>query len=163
MWQFVSYSPRETLDLGIVLGKNAPPGTVLALYGDLGAGKTLLAKGIAHGLQVEESITSPTFTIVNQYLSGRLPFNHMDIYRVQSEEELWEIGIEEYFDEMSLTVVEWPEMLGAFLPQDAISIYLQKQYDEEGNPWRQVKIMAATEKDTAWLEEALKDYAHIVH
>ena len=158
MWSVDSYSQAETLALGFVLGKFVPPGTAIALYGDLGSGKTLLTKGIAKGLGIEEPITSPTFTIVNQYLNGKFVFNHMDIYRINEEEELYELGIEEYFDRDSVCVVEWPEILGNIMPSDAVNIKFTKRMDNDGNEWRHI-VVTADKKNRAWLEEAMGKYA----
>ena len=108
MWKITSHAPVETLELGRILGASAPAGTVFALRGDLGAGKTLFAKGLAMGLEIPDYVSSPTFTIVNEYLEGEIPFYHMDIYRVNHEEELLEIGVEEYFQEGGIVAVEWP-------------------------------------------------------
>ncbi len=161
MWRFDSSSPQETLELGIRLGTYVPGGTVLALDGDLGAGKTLLAKGIAQGLAVDEHITSPTFTIVNQYLSGRLPFHHMDIYRIEDEEELWEIGIEEYFDNESVSVVEWPDRLGGILPKEHVTVQLEKAYGGDGQQ-RRIITISGDETNEKWLGEALNQYANTI-
>lgn len=158
MWSVDSYSRLETETLGLVLGIHAPAGTVIALYGDLGSGKTLLTKGIAKGMGIDEPVTSPTFTIVNQYLNGRCVLNHMDIYRVNDEEELYELGIEEYFDRDSVSVVEWPEILGGILPQDAVTICFTKHMAEDGSEWRHIEIKA-DEQNRKWLEGAMAEYA----
>ena len=160
MWSLDSYTQAETLALGILLGNHAPKGTCIALHGDLGSGKTLLTKGIAKGMGITEPITSPTFTIVNQYLNGKCILNHMDIYRINDEEELYELGIEEYFDRDSICVVEWPEILGSILPSDTININFTKHMDEDGSEWRHITINAA-DQNQKWLEEAMSKYAYI--
>ena len=162
MWKITSHAPIETLELGRLLGDAAPGGTVFSLRGDLGAGKTLFAKGLAMGLEIPDYVSSPTFTIVNEYLDGQLPFYHMDIYRINDEEELDEIGIEEYFHEGGIVAVEWPELLGDVLPQERINIDITKEYDEEGNEWREILIESYL-ADSKWLEEVLYSYAHTVH
>lgn len=158
MWSLDSYTQAETLTLGIVLGHFVPEGTSIALRGDLGSGKTLLTKGIAKGMGIAEPITSPTFTIVNQYLSGKCILNHMDIYRINDDEELYELGIEEYFDRDSVCVIEWPDILGDILPLDAVNIDFTKHLDEDGNEWRHI-VISADEKNKKWLEEAMSEYA----
>ncbi|MDD4571164.1 MAG: tRNA (adenosine(37)-N6)-threonylcarbamoyltransferase complex ATPase subunit type 1 TsaE [Clostridia bacterium] len=162
MWKITSHAPVETLELGRILGASAPAGTVFALRGDLGAGKTLFAKGLAMGLEIPDYVSSPTFTIVNEYLEGEIPFYHMDIYRVNDEEELLEIGVEEYFQEGGIVAVEWPDILGGILPKEHININFAKEYDEEGNEWREITIDAAID-DSSWLEEVLYTYAHTIH
>ena len=162
MWKITSHAPIETLELGKEFGAAAPSGTVFALRGDLGAGKTLFAKGLALGLEIDDNVSSPTFTIVNEYLEGEIPFYHMDIYRINDEEELDEIGIEEYFQENGIVAVEWPDLLGDLLPKEHIDMYFSKEYDEEGNEWREINIDSNLE-DSSWLEEVLYNYAHTVH
>lgn len=162
MWKITSHAPMETLELGRILGETAPAGTVFALRGDLGAGKTLFAKGLAIGLEIPDHISSPTFTIVNEYLEGELPFYHMDIYRVEDAEELQEIGVEEYFQENGIFAVEWPDLLGELLPEEHINIIFTKEYDEEGNEWRQISVEPHL-ADSSWLEEVLYTYAHTIH
>ena len=158
MWSLDSYTQAETITLGIILGHFAPIGTSFALYGDLGSGKTLLTKGIAKGMGISEAVTSPTFTIVNQYLQGKCILNHMDMYRINDEEELYDLGIEEYFDRDSICVVEWPEILGNILPNDAVKINFTKHMDDSGNEWRHI-VIENDEKNRKWLEEAMSEYA----
>ncbi len=116
-------SADETLSLGRALGKHARPGTVLCLFGDLGAGKTKLAQGIAGGLGVPKTyvVTSPTFTFVNEY-PGRLPLYHIDLYRISSPEELSDLGFEEYVDGNGVVVIEWAERAGRLLPSRRIDV-----------------------------------------
>ena len=162
MWSLDSYSQAETLGLGIVLGKFAPAGTSIALRGDLGSGKTLLTKGIAKGMGIKDAITSPTFTIVNQYFDGKCILNHMDIYRINDEEELYELGIEEYFDNDSICVIEWPDILGSILPNDTVNITFTKKMNEDGFEWRHIVIEADAKKHN-WIEEAMSKYAHTIN
>ncbi|MDR2131774.1 MAG: tRNA (adenosine(37)-N6)-threonylcarbamoyltransferase complex ATPase subunit type 1 TsaE [Clostridiales Family XIII bacterium] len=112
----------EIRALGLALAAKARPGTVIALIGDLGTGKTTLAKAIAEGLGVTESVTSPTFAIIKEYASGRLPFHHFDAYRLGSPEEMYALGFEEYFCGDGVTVVEWANLVEEFLPKDAMVI-----------------------------------------
>ena len=116
---------EDTIEYGKQFSACLQPGTVIALSGDLGAGKTTFCKAIAKGLGVQETITSPTFTIVCEYDSGRLPLYHFDVYRVHDSEELFEIGFEDYFHKGGVCLIEWADLLeDGLLPQDAIKINL---------------------------------------
>lgn len=156
-WQLTTANTAATRDLGRRLGRHLPAGAVLCLTGDLGAGKTHLTQGIAAGLDISCPVTSPTFTIVNQYPGGRLALNHLDMYRVREPEELWELGIEEYFTAQSAVVVEWPEILGDILPADAVWLKLERFY-AGGQEKRRITITAPA-ATAAWLEEALAENA----
>lgn len=160
MWSLDSYSPTETISLGLLLGHLAPPGTVITLRGDLGSGKTLLTKGIAKGMGIMDEITSPTFTIVNQY-DGKYILNHMDIYRINDEDELYELGIEEYFTDNAVCVIEWPDILGSLLPADCVNIDFTKHMDDTGTEWRHI-IITTESADKQWLEEAMSKYAYTI-
>ena len=105
--EYITTSPAETEAVGAALGKLLPPGTVLAYRGDLGAGKTAFTRGLARGLGCTEQVTSPTYTIVNEYLGGRLPLFHFDMYRLTSSDDLWDIGWEDYLDRSGICAVEW--------------------------------------------------------
>ncbi len=107
---------------GRELGAAAKAGSVIALTGDLGAGKTTLTKAIAEGLGVKEIITSPTFNIIKQYDSGRLPLYHFDVYRITDPDEMYELGYEEYFYGEGVCVVEWADMIDELIPEDAVRI-----------------------------------------
>ena len=107
--EFMTHSAEQTEQLGRQLAAHLQPGDVLAYYGGLGAGKTAFTRGIAQGLGVHEPVTSPTYTIVNEYLSGRLPLFHFDMYRLHSAEELFEIGWEDYLNRGGVCAVEWSE------------------------------------------------------
>ncbi len=107
--EFITHSPEETEQLGAALGNCISPGTVIAYEGDLGAGKTAFTRGLARGLGATEQVASPTYTIVNEYLSGRLPLFHFDMYRLSSAEELWDIGWEDYLERGGVCAVEWSE------------------------------------------------------
>jgi tRNA threonylcarbamoyladenosine biosynthesis protein TsaE len=122
---FISGSPEETVEIGRIIGEILMPGDVVALIGDLGAGKTCLAQGIARGLGVSERyhITSPTFTLINEY-PGRIPLIHLDIYRLQGAGDLAELGYEEYFYGDGVAVVEWAEKIKDILPGDTMFINL---------------------------------------
>ena len=107
--EFLTNSPEETEAIGAALGKILPPGTILAYRGDLGAGKTAFTRGLARGLGYREPVTSPTYTIVNEYLGGRLPLFHFDMYRLASSDDLWDIGWEDYLERGGICAVEWSE------------------------------------------------------
>ena len=107
--EWITNSPEETERIGEALAKVLQPGTVIAYRGDLGAGKTAFTRGLARGLGVREIVTSPTYTIVNEYLGGRLPLFHFDMYRLGSEEELFDIGWEDYLERGGVCAVEWSE------------------------------------------------------
>lgn len=115
---------EDTRAFGKRLGAELAAGSVVALSGDLGTGKTALTKAIAEGLGVRELITSPTFTIVQEYHSGRLPLYHFDVYRVNDPDELCEIGYEEYFYGQGVCVVEWADLIEELLPPDALKILI---------------------------------------
>lgn len=114
----------ETRAFGSELGKNAKAGQVIALIGDLGTGKTTLTKSIAEGLGVTETISSPTFTIVKEYHSGRLPLYHFDVYRIADPEEFFNIGAEDYMDGEGLCVIEWADLVMEEIPEDALFVFI---------------------------------------
>ncbi len=125
-------SSEETRLFGEELAQSLKPGQCIALSGDLGAGKTTLAKAIAAGLGVSETITSPTFTIVCEYHSGRLPLYHFDVYRVHDSDELFETGFEDYFKKGGICIIEWAELLeDGMLPEDCIRIRLEYGESED--------------------------------
>ena len=126
---YLSNSPAETEALGEKLGRLLPPGTVLAYRGDLGAGKTAFTRGLARGLGALEPVTSPTYTIVNEYLSGRLPLFHFDMYRLGSADELFDIGWEDYLERGGICAVEWSENVEEAL-EDALVLTIEKTGDE---------------------------------
>jgi len=107
--EFITNSPAETEEIGSALGNIIKPGTVIAYRGDLGAGKTAFTRGLARGLGSTELVTSPTYTIVNEYLGGRMPLFHFDMYRLASSDDLWDIGWEDYLDRNGVCAVEWSE------------------------------------------------------
>ena len=128
--EFLTHAPEDTEALGAALGKILSPGTVLAYEGDLGAGKTAFTRGLARGLGCNEPVTSPTYTIVNEYLSGRLPLFHFDMYRLTSADDLWDIGWEDYLERGGVCAVEWSENVADAM-EDAIRIRIEKLGDEE--------------------------------
>lgn len=134
-----SYSPEETSALGRELGANAKPGEVYTLIGDLGVGKTVLTQGIADGLGITEPICSPTFTIVQVYEEGRLPFYHFDVYRIGDIEEMDEIGYEDYFYGDGLCMIEWANLIEEILPDNYKEITIEKDL-EKGLDYRKITI-----------------------
>ena len=122
---YITNSPDETEALGAALGRVLPAGTVIAYRGDLGAGKTAFTRGLAQGLGYRDMVTSPTYTIVNEYLGGRLPLFHFDMYRLRSAEDLWDIGWDDYLDRGGICAVEWSENVDDAM-EDAIYITIHK-------------------------------------
>jgi len=127
--EYITNSPAETEVLGAALGKIIPAGTVIAYRGDLGAGKTAFTRGLARGLGCRELVTSPTYTIVNEYLGGRLPLFHFDMYRLRSSDDLWDIGWEDYLDRNGVCAVEWSENVDDAM-EDAVYITIEKLGEE---------------------------------
>ena len=123
--EFLTNSPEETEKVGSALGNILTPGTVIAYRGDLGAGKTAFTRGLARGLGYREPVTSPTYTIVNEYLGGRLPLFHFDMYRLASSDDLWDIGWEDYLERGGICAVEWSENVADAL-EDAITVCIEK-------------------------------------
>ena len=126
---FTTFSPVETENIGAALARVLPAGTVIAYRGDLGAGKTAFTRGLARGLGYAEPVTSPTYTIVNEYLGGRLPLFHFDMYRLASADDLWDIGWEDYLDRNGICAVEWSENVEEAL-EGAISVTIEKTGEE---------------------------------
>lgn len=122
MASITSHNPQETLEIGERFAAELAAGAVLALCGDLGAGKTQFVKGLALGLGCESPVTSPTFTLIHEYAGGRFPLFHADLYRLESPEEALQIGLEEYFFSAGVTVVEWADKFPELLPAHARTI-----------------------------------------
>jgi len=125
LFKLTTNSPEETMAVGEKLGQVLKPGDVITLTGDLGAGKTYFSKGVGKGLGVSDHITSPTFTIINEY-SGRLPLYHVDAYRVGNSDEVYDLGLEEYLFGEGVTLIEWPQVLEEVLPQQVLEIEIVK-------------------------------------
>lgn len=134
-----TFSAEETFELGRGLGEQAQPGEVYTLIGDLGVGKTVLTQGIAKGLSIVEPISSPTFTILQIYEEGRMPFYHFDVYRIGDIEEMDEIGYEDYFYGQGLTMIEWANLIEEILPEHYREIRLEKDLDK-GFDYRRITI-----------------------
>ena len=123
--RYLTHGPEETEALGVRLAECLQPGDVIAYYGDLGAGKTAFTRGLARGLGIAEAVTSPTYTIVNEYLSGRMPLFHFDMYRLGSSDELFDIGWEDYLARGGVCAVEWSENVEDAL-EDAITVCIRR-------------------------------------
>jgi tRNA threonylcarbamoyladenosine biosynthesis protein TsaE len=136
--RYISNGYDETQKIAADFAKTLKAGDVICMYGDLGAGKTAFVQGLARGLDIEEPITSPTFTIVNEY-SGRLPLYHFDVYRIADSDEMYEIGYEEYVYGDGVSVIEWPQLIDDILPEKRYDITIEKDYDK-GENYRNIDI-----------------------
>ena len=123
--EIMTHSPAQTEAVGEALGKRLQPGSVVAYRGDLGAGKTAFTRGLARGLGAAENVTSPTYTIVNEYLSGRMPLFHFDMYRLSSSDDLFDIGWEDYLERGGVCAVEWSENVADAM-EDAVVVTIEK-------------------------------------
>lgn len=128
--EYITHSPEETEKIGEKLAQKLKPGTVLAYRGDLGAGKTAFTRGLARGLGYRDSVTSPTYTIVNEYLGGRLPLFHFDMYRLASDDDLWDIGWEDYLERGGVCAVEWSENVPEAMA-GALTVNIEKLGDTD--------------------------------
>ena len=140
---YETFSAEETAALGEKIGSKAAPGDVYTLIGDLGVGKTVFTQGIAKGLDITEPICSPTFTIVQVYEEGRMPFYHFDVYRIADIEEMDEIGYEDYFYGQGLTMIEWANLIEEILPDQYHQITIEKNL-EKGFDYRRITIEEVT-------------------
>ena len=123
--EYITGSPEETEAVGAALGRVLTPGSVVAYRGDLGAGKTAFTRGLARGLGCTDTVTSPTYTTVNEYLSGRIPLFHFDMYRLRSSDDLWDIGWEDYLERGGVCAVEWSENVADAM-ENAVTVNLEK-------------------------------------
>lgn len=130
---------KETYELGCRLGQEARAGQVYALVGDLGVGKTVFTKGLAVGLGIEEPVSSPTFTIVQVYEEGRLPFYHFDVYRIGDAEEMDEVGFDDYVYGEGVSLIEWANLIEEILPQHYTEVKIEKDL-EKGFDYRRISI-----------------------
>ena len=130
---------KETYDLGFRLGQEAKPSQVFTLVGDLGVGKTVFTKGLAAGLGIKEPVSSPTFTIVQIYEEGRLPFYHFDVYRIGDVEEMDEIGYEDYIYGEGVSLIEWANLILDILPEHYTEVKIEKDL-EKGFDYRRIEI-----------------------
>lgn len=132
-------TPEETFALGKKIGESAVPGQIFTLTGDLGVGKTVFTQGVAAGLGIEEAISSPTFTIIQVYESGRLPFYHFDVYRIGDIEEMEEIGYDDYFFGEGICLIEWANLIEDILPEKLIAVTIEKNL-QQGFDYRRITI-----------------------
>ena len=132
-------SAQETYQLGLEIGRKAIPGQVYTMVGDLGVGKTVFTQGMAQGLEIQEPISSPTFTIVQVYDEGRLPFYHFDVYRIGDISEMDEIGYEDYIYGEGVALIEWANLIEDILPEKRISIMIEKDL-QKGFDYRKITI-----------------------
>lgn len=137
-------SAQETFQLGEKIGKIVKPGDVISLIGDLGVGKTVFTQGLAKGLDIKEPINSPTFTIVQIYEEGRVPFYHFDVYRIGDIEEMDEIGYEDYFYGNGICLIEWANLIEEILPNNIKEITIEKDL-EKGFDYRKITIKGIEE------------------
>lgn len=142
--EYLSHSEQETETLGAALAQRLHGGDVIAYRGDLGAGKTAFTRGLARGLGCTGRVTSPTFTIVNEYHDGRLPFYHFDVYRLSCEEEMDDIGYEEYFFGDGVCLVEWAELFPDLIPKEAIWLTVEKDF-AKGEDYRRITLRQEVE------------------
>ena len=136
---YETFEEKETLELGVKMGKEAVPGQVYTLIGDLGVGKTIFTKGFALGLDILEAVNSPTFTIVQVYEKGRMPFYHFDVYRIGDVEEMDEIGYEDYIYGDGVSLIEWANLIADILPEEYIQITIEKDL-MKGFDYRKITV-----------------------
>ena len=134
-----THDPEETFEVGRKIGMNAKPGQIYTLTGDLGVGKTVFTQGVAAGLGITEPVNSPTFTIIQEYEDGRLPFYHFDVYRIGDLEEMEEIGYDDYFFGQGICLIEWAELIEEILPEKRIEVTIEKAL-EKGFEYRKITI-----------------------
>ena len=139
---YETFSPKETEQLGQKIGESAKAGDLYTLTGDLGVGKTVFTQGVAKGLGIGEPINSPTFTIVQIYESGRMPFYHLDVYRIADIEEMEEIGYEDYFYGEGFTIIEWGNLIEELLPSNRKEMLIEENI-EKGFDYRRIVISEA--------------------
>lgn len=136
--EFIIKNVEDTIELGVKLGNLLRPGDIICLTGDLGAGKTHFSKGIAKGLNINENVTSPTFTIVNEY-EGRLKLFHFDVYRVSDPDEILAIGFDDYIFSDAVSIIEWANFIDVIIPKEHISVEIKK-LPEQGTEYRKINI-----------------------
>lgn len=136
---YETLSPEETFELGKKLGSGAKAGQIICLNGDLGVGKTVFTQGFAKGLEIDDSVNSPTFTIIQIYEEGRIPLYHFDVYRIGDPEEMYEIGYEDYFFGEGVCLIEWSELIKELIPENSGSITIEKNL-EKGLDYRKITV-----------------------
>jgi tRNA threonylcarbamoyladenosine biosynthesis protein TsaE len=156
LYIYKSISQEKTYELAVRLGKMLQGGELIALEGELGAGKTLFVKGLAQGLGIEEAVTSPTFTLLQLY-EGRLNLAHFDIYRLPVPEAIEEIGYEEYFYGPGVTAVEWSDLITSYLPEQYLQVVIRRVYDQEHGEYRHITFIPHGEQMDMLIEELGKN------
>jgi tRNA threonylcarbamoyladenosine biosynthesis protein TsaE len=151
MWTLIAEDAEKTQRFAEILGELAKPGDVLTLHGDLGAGKTTFTQGLARGLGVCQSVSSPTFTLIHEY-EGRIPLYHIDVYRLGEHAAEEDLGYDEYLYGEGVTVVEWAELIEGRLPDDYLSLTLEKS----GEHQRTLRFIARGPRASEWVEEMMK-------
>lgn len=134
-----SFCEKDTFDAAYSLGSQAQEGDIFLLEGELGVGKTVFAKGFAKGLGIDEPVTSPTFTIIQEYRQGRIPLYHFDVYRIADVEEMYELGYESYFFGDGVCLIEWASLIEEILPENSKKIFIEKDL-KQGFDYRQITI-----------------------
>lgn len=152
LYKYKAASEEKTYSLACSLGKMLKGGEFIALEGELGAGKTLFVKGLAKGLEIDEPVTSPTFTLMHLY-EGRLSLAHFDIYRLPVPEAIEEIGYEEYFYGNGVAVVEWSDLIKSYLPKEHIQVVIRRQYSKGNGEYRIITLIPHGEKMEKLIEE----------
>lgn len=137
--EYNSFSPEETYNIARALGEKVTPGTVICLNGDLGVGKTLFSQGFAKGLGIEESVNSPTFTIVQVYDEGRMPLYHFDVYRIDDPEEMEEVGFSDMIYGDGVCLIEWANLISDILPEQYMTVTIEKNL-EKGFDYRLIRV-----------------------
>ena len=140
-----SFNDKETLELGEKLGHLVTPGTVIALNGDLGVGKTVFSQGLASGLGVTEPVCSPTFTLIQEYDEGRIPLYHFDVYRIDGPWDMDDLGYEDYFYGQGVCLVEWSNLIEDLMPKGTITVTIKKKL-EKGFDYREIEITGLPEE-----------------
>ena len=139
MYKFISKSEEDTINFANDFAKNLKVGDIIILSGELGSGKTKFTQGVLKYFGLENEISSPTFTIVNEYHSGRIPFYHFDVYRIGDEDEMFDIGFDEYVDGDGVCLIEWAELIKGIIPENAVSIKITKDLSK-GLDYRKIEV-----------------------
>ncbi len=136
---YESFGEKDTFAFGKRMADEAREGQIFLLHGDLGVGKTVFTKGFAEGLGIKEPITSPTFTLIQEYEDGRFPFYHFDVYRIGDVEEMYDLGYEDYFFGQGVCLIEWASLIRELLPENCVSITIEKDL-EQGFDYRRITV-----------------------
>ena len=159
MIRFISKSPEETIKIAVQLSKYILPGSIICLSGDLGTGKTAFTQGLGKGLGITDYITSPSYTIINEYYTASMPLYHFDVYRLESPDEIFELGCDEYFFGEGVTIIEWAEKIKEVLPKEKLWITIK--YGKKPNE-RVISMNAYGNKNKAILKE-IRTYENTGH